>query len=86
MKTQSMVVTQIRESWSRNRANFPLYLAAVGMTICGFTHRRELQAVSEKEIEAILSHRDLTFGGERHPYEMKIWAGPETGLHGLDQR
>jgi len=38
----------------------------------------EKEIVSEEEIESLLSHRDLTFGGERHPYDMKIWASPET--------
>jgi len=61
-----------------NGGKLAILLTAVWMTLCGLADPREKTVVSEEEIEAILSHRDLTFGGERHPYEMKIWAGPET--------
>ncbi len=55
-----------------------LILALAWLSLGGLSTLADEEPVSEEEIKALLSHRDLNFGGERHPYEMKIWAGPGT--------
>jgi hypothetical protein len=61
-----------------NEAKFPALLFAVLLTLPDLADSQGTKIVSEEEIQVLLSQRELTFDGERHPYQMRIWAGSET--------